>query len=217
MNLSFLEDLLKGFGGGLADVDKFVDREMPFDSGWGAPAALTAAYFAPELIPAFAEGGGAAGGESALGLGGMNSYLSGLGLEGGGSFAGQEAFQLPASAYTPEYLNMLANYQGVDAGDPGLFSRLTGNTEQGLYKQEGLAQKAAGQTTSDMLKKRAQQGALSQLSKGGSAMQQQAQQSPQMQAPQAMMSRGQPVNTTAALLSLLQEKEVLRQPRISLI
>lgn len=69
-----------------------------------------------------------------------NSYISNLGLTGG-SFGGQDAFQLPASSYTPEYLNMLAQYQGVDAGDPSLFSRLTGNTEQGLYNQEGLAQK----------------------------------------------------------------------------
>lgn len=75
----------------------------------------------------------------------------------------------------------------------------------------------SAQTASDMLKKRAQQGALGQLSKSGAAMQQQGQQSPQMQVPQAMMSRGQGVDTVSALLSLLQEKEVLRQPRISLI
>jgi hypothetical protein len=258
MNLSFLEDLFKPVGKGFSELDRFVDREMPFDSGWGAPAAAVAAYFGgPALMGALGQGGGAAGlgaaegtgaaaggggmlsslggsggafggelfqlggagagGESALGLGGMNGYLSSIGLDGGGSFAGQEAFQLPASAYTPEYLNMLADYQGVDAGDPSLFSRLTGNTEQGLYSQENIAQKTAGQTASDMLKKRAQQSALSQLSKSGSDMQQQGQQSPQMQLPQAMMSKGQPVNTTAALLSLLQEKEMLRQPRISLI
>jgi len=232
---------------------------MPFDSGWGAPAAAVAAYFGgPAVLSALGEGGAAslgaaegtgaaaggggmlsslggsggafggelfqlggagagAGGEGALGLGGMNGYLSSLGLEGGGSFAGQGAFQLPASAYTPEYLNMLADYQGVDAGNASYLDRLMGNTEQGLYKQEGLAKQASAQTPADMLKKRAQQSALSQLSKGGSAMQQQGQQSPQMQVPQAMMSRGQPVNTTAALLSLLQEKEMLRQPRISLI
>jgi hypothetical protein len=145
------------------------------------------------------------------------NYLDELFGLGGGSFAGQTDFQLPSSAYTPEYLNMLADYQGVDAGDPSLFSRLTGNTEQGLYKQEGLAKQASGQTASDMLKKRAQQSALSQLSKGGSGTQQQGQQSPQTQALQAMMSRGQPVDTVSALLSLLQEQEMLRQPRISLI
>jgi hypothetical protein len=257
MNLSFLEDLFKPVGKGFAELDRFVDREMPFDSGWGAPAAAVAAYFGgPALMGALGQGGGAAGlgaaegtgaaaggggmlsslggtggtfggelfqlggsagGGSTLGAGGMNGYLSSLGLEGGGSFAGQGAFQLPASAYTPEYLNMLADYQGVDAGNASYLDRLLGNTEQGLYKQEGLAKQASSQTASDMLKKRAQQSALSQLSKSGAAMQQQGQQSPQMQVPQAMMSKGQPVNTTAALLSLLQEKEILRQPRISLI
>ena len=145
-----------------------------------------------------------------------NSYISNLGLSPG-SFAGQDGFQMPGSMYTPDYLNALAQSQGVDAGDASLLSRLTGNTEQGLYRQEGLAQKASAQTSSDMLKNRAQLGALNQLSKSGAAMQQQGQQSPQMQAPQAMMSKGQPVNTTAALLSLLQEQEILRQPRISLI
>jgi hypothetical protein len=256
MNLSFLEDLFKPVGKGFAELDRFVDREMPFDSGWGAPAAAVAAYFGgPAVLSALGEGGaaslgaaegtgaaaggggmlsslggsggafggelfqlgGSAGGESALGLGGMNGYLSSLGLEGGGSFAGQGAFQLPASAYTPEYLNMLADYQGVDAGNASYLDRLMGNTEQGLYKQEGLAKQASAQTPADMLKKRAQQSALSQLSKGGSAMQQQGQQSPQMQVPQAMMSAGKPVDTTTALLSLLQEQEMLRQPRISLI
>jgi hypothetical protein len=148
-----------------------------------------------------------------------NSYLSNLGLSGN-SFAGQEAFQLPnpsSSMYTPDYLNALAQSQGVDAGDPSLFSRLMGNTEQGLYNREGLAQKLSAQTPADMLKNRAQMGALSQLSKGGAAMQQQGQQSPQMQVPQAMMRGGQKVDTTTALLSLLQEQEMLRQPRISLI
>jgi hypothetical protein len=151
----------------------------------------------------------------------MNSLLSSLGLEGGGSFAGQEAFQLPMSAYTPQYLNSLAQYQGVDAGDPGLFSRLTGNTEQGLYNQEGLAQKASGQTITDLLKKQAQQKALSQLGQSGSKMQEQntAQQAEQnrMAQQQAMMRRGQGVDTTTALLSLLQDRQQSKQPRISLI
>jgi hypothetical protein len=280
MNFSFLDDLFSGVGRGFADVDKFVDREMPFDSGWGFPAALTAAYFAPYLIPTLAEGGGTAAGgggmlsslgaggggtfggelfqlggagaggggfggaemlsslggsggsfggdlfslgggaEGSIGSGGMNSLLSSLGLDGG-SMANQEAFQLPMQSYTPEYLNSLAQYQGVDAGDPGLFSRLTGNTEQGLYRQEGLAQKASGQTVTDLLKKQAQQKALSQLGQSGSKMQEQntAQQAEQnrMAQQQAMMRRGQAVDTTTALLSLLQDRQQSRQPRISLI
>ena len=250
MNFSFLDDLFGGLGRGLADVDKFVDREMPFDSGWGAPAAVTAAYFAPELIPYFSEGGttaggggmlsslgaggggtfggdlfqlgGSAGAEGSIGSGGMNSLLSSLGLGGNaGSFAGQEAFQLPMQSFTPDYLNSLAQYQGVDAGDASLLDRLLGNTEQGLYKQEGLAQKASGQTVTDLLKKQAQQKALGQLTQSGSKMQEQntAQQADQnrMAQLQAMMRKGQGVDTTTALLSLLQDRQQSRQPRISLI
>ena len=165
--------------------------------------------------------GGSAGAEGSIGSGGMNSLLSSLGLDGGGSFAGQEAFSLPSSSYTPEYLNMLADYQGVDAGNASYLDRLTGNTEQGLYRQEGLAQKASGQTLTDMLKKQAQQKAMSQLGQSGSKMQEQntAQQAEQnrMAQQQAMMRRGQAVDTTTALLSLLQDRQQSRQPRISLI
>jgi len=250
LNLSFLDDLFKGIGNVGADADQFMKREMPFDSGWGAPAALTAAYFAPEIIPYLSEGGtttggggmlsslgaggggtfggelfqlgGSAGAEGSIGSGGMNSLLSSLGLGGNaGSMAGQSAFQLPASAYTPEYLNMLSQYQGVDAGNTSFLDNLLGNNEQGLYKQEGLAQKASGQTLTDMLKKKAQEKALSQLTQSGSKMQEQntAQQADQnkMAQLQAMMRRGQGVDTTTALLSLLQDKQQSKQPRISLI
>jgi hypothetical protein len=220
MNLSFLDDLFKGIGNVGADADQFMKREMPFDSGWGAPAAAVAAYFgAPYAMEALGSTG-TAGAEGSIGSGGMNSLLSSLGLEGG-SFAGQEAFQLPMQSYTPEYLNALADYQGVDVGNPSLWDRLTGNTEQGLYKQEGLAQKASGQTVTDLLKKQAQQKALSQLGQSGSKMQEQntAQQADQnrMAQLQAMMRKGQGVDTTTALLSLLQDKQQSRQPRISLI
>jgi hypothetical protein len=226
MNFNFLDDLFSGVGNSLADTDKFMKREMPFDSGWGAPAALVAAYFGgPAALSALGDAGAAegatAGAEGSIGSGGMNSLLSNLGLEGGGSFAGQEAFQLPMSSYTPEYLNSLAQYQGVDAGNASYLDRLLGNTEQGLYRQEGLAQKASGQTLTDMLKKQAQEKALSQLVQSGSKMQQQN--NPQqadvnrMVQQQAMMRRGQPVDTTTALLSLLQDRQQSRQPRISLI
>lgn len=227
MNFNFLDDLFQGIGNVGADTDKFMKREMPFDSGWGAPAALVAAYFGgPAALSALGEAGAAegaaAGAEGSIGSGGMNSLLSNLGLGGnGGAMAGQEAFQLPASAYTPEYLNSLAQYQGVDAGNASYLDRLLGNTEQGLYKQEGLAQKASGQTLTDMLKKQAQQKAISQLGQSGSKMQEQntAQQAEQnrMAQQQAMMRRGQAVDTTTALLSLLQDRQQSRQPRISLI
>jgi hypothetical protein len=227
MNLSFLDDLFGGFGNALADTDKFVKREMPFDSGWGLPAAVVAAIAAPQLIPAFAEAGGGAasvgaaeGTGAAAGSGGMNSLLSSFGLDAG-SFAGQEAFQLPMSSYTPEYLNMLAQSQGVDAGNASYLDRLMGNTEQGLYRQEGLAKQASGTTLTDMLKKQSQQKALSQLTQSGSAMQQQSntQQAEQNRMAQleAIMRKGQGVDTTTALLSLLQDRQQSKQPRISLI
>jgi len=294
MDFSFLDDLFSGVGRGFADVDKFVDREMPFDSGWAFPAAVAGgAYFGlPAIMGGLGEGaagigaaegagaaggggmlsslgvggggtfggelfqlggagaggggfggaemlsslggsggsfggnlfqlGGSAGAEGSIGSGGMNSLLSNLGLgSNAGSMAGQSAFQLPASAYTPEYLNSLAQYQGVDAGNASYLDRLTGNTEQGLYRQEGLAKQASGQTLKDMLKKQAQQKAISQLAQSGSKMQQQndAQQADQnrMAQLQAMMRRGQAVDTTTALLSLLQDRQQLRHPRISLI
>ena len=222
MNFNFLDDLFQGIGNIGADTDKFMKREMPFDSGWGAPAALVATYFGgPAALEALGSTGATAGAEGSIGSGGMNSLLSSLGLEGGGSFAGQETFQLPMSSYTPEYLNSLAKYQGVDAGNASFLDRLMGNTEQGLYNQEGLAQKASGQTVTDLLKKQAQQKALSQLGQSGSKMQEQntAQQAEQnrMAQQQAMMRRGQAVDTTTALLSLLQDRQQSRQPRISLI
>ena len=152
--------------------------------------------------------------------GGMNNLLSNYGLDGG-SFAGQSAFQLPMSAYTPDYLNMLAQYQGVDPGNVGLFDRLMGNTEQGLYRQEGLAKQASGQTLTDLLKKQTQQRAISQLGKTTSNIQQQsAAKQADANRPvqlQSIMRKGQPVDTTTALLSLLQDKEQFMQPRLSLI
>jgi hypothetical protein len=127
--MKFLEklDFFKPLGKGLSEADTFMRREMPFNTSWGFPAALAAAYFAPQII-------GASGGSGGAGFT-SNGMLSSLGLEGGGSFVptAGNSFTLPTSAYTPSYLNSLAQYQGVDAGDPTFFQRLTGNTEQGLY------------------------------------------------------------------------------------
>jgi hypothetical protein len=145
---------------------------------------------------------------------GMNNFLSSYGLDGG-SFVGQDAFQLPMSAYTPEYLNMLAQSQGVDAGNAGLFDRLMGNTEQGLYKKESALNKKPEMSVANMLKGQAQQRALGQVMQIGANMLQQGQQSPQTQAPQAMMRKGQGADTTTALLSLLKDRQQFKQPRIS--
>jgi len=221
MNFSFLDDLFRGIGSGFADVDKFVDREMPFDSGWGAPAAAVAAYFgAPYAMEALGSTG-SAGAEGSIGSGGMNSLLSSLGLDGGGSFPAQEPFQLPMQSYTPEYLNTLADYQGVQAEDKSIWDIITGNTEQGLYNKEATAAQQTGKTLTEMLKKKQQQSALDQLGKSGASMQQQGNQQQaeqnRMAQLQAIMRGGQAVDTTTALLSLLQEREQSKQPRISLI
>jgi len=129
--MKFLEklDFFKPLGKGLSEADTFMRREMPFNMSWGFPAAVIgASYFAPQIMGSMGSTGGGAGFTS-------NGMLSSLGLEGGGSFVptAGNSFTLPTSAYTPSYLNSLAQYQGVDAGDPTFFQRLTGNTEQGLY------------------------------------------------------------------------------------
>jgi len=130
--MKFLEklDFFKPLGKGLSEADTFMRREMPFNTSWGFPAALVAAYYGgPAAMQAMGSSSGGAGSMTG------NSMLSSLGLDGGGSFVptAGNSFTLPTSAYTPSYLNSLAQYQGVDAGNPTFFQRLTGNTEQGLY------------------------------------------------------------------------------------
>lgn len=89
----FLGDTFQGIGNFGADADKFIKREMPFDSGWGAPAALIAAIAAPQLIPMMGEASLGAGEVGAAGAGeGMLSSLGGS----GGSFGG-DLFQLGSS------------------------------------------------------------------------------------------------------------------------
>ena len=57
--LGAIEDVGQAVGSGLAEVDKFVNRELP--GGWVSPALLAAAVAAPYAAPALAaEGAGAA-------------------------------------------------------------------------------------------------------------------------------------------------------------
>lgn len=57
--LGAVEDVGQAIGGGLADVDKFVNQNLP--GGWISPALITAAVAAPYAAPALAaEGAGAA-------------------------------------------------------------------------------------------------------------------------------------------------------------
>jgi hypothetical protein len=83
MDLDFLDKIWQGLGNIGADTDKFMKREMPFDSGWGAPAAVVAAIAAPEILPMMGEAGTASGAE------GLGSYMGSAGLDAG-SFAPSE-------------------------------------------------------------------------------------------------------------------------------
>ena len=86
----FLGDTFQGIGNFGADTDKFMKREMPFDSGWGAPAALVAAIAAPEVIPMFAEAAPTAAGATEVGTtaGGAGGFMDGFGSLFGGSNGG---------------------------------------------------------------------------------------------------------------------------------
>jgi hypothetical protein len=133
--MKFLDNLLwKPIGKGLSEADTFMRREMPFNMSWGAPAAAAAAYFGGPAVLKAIQG---AGGGSMTG----SSMLSNYGLDAGKGFAASNGanFSLPSSAYTPQYLDMLAAQNGVDAGNPTLFQRFTGNTEQGLYNPNQMS------------------------------------------------------------------------------
>lgn len=219
MNFDFLDNIWQGIGNIGADTDKFMKREMPFDSGWGAPAALVASYFAAPYVASSlgaGEGLGALGaGEGALGAGegvgslGLGDYLTSAGLNTG-SFTAPE-FQM---SFTPEYLDALAAEKGVSLGEPTLWDRITGNTEQGLYDKNARAT----MSLKDKMKQQAQSQALSQLMKTGQSQSAQGQQQQQLMQPAPIrLKQGQAVDTTSPLLSLLAEKQALRSPRISLI
>ena len=141
MDLGFLDNVWQGIGNIGADTDKFMKREMPFDSGWGAPAAAVAAYFGGPAVMSYfgegaagvgaGEGAGAIGGESVLGAGGMNGYLDSLGLSGGGEF-------MPTAGNSFD-LGFLNTPTGLPLEQTG--SGLTGNGFGGGYtpqEQAGL-------------------------------------------------------------------------------
>jgi hypothetical protein len=87
----FLGDAFKGIGNFGADADQFIKREMPFDSGWGAPAAAVAAHVgAPYIASSLgAEGAGALGGATDVGTtAGSGGFMDGFGSLFGGSDGG---------------------------------------------------------------------------------------------------------------------------------
>lgn len=154
-NLDFLDkNLWQPAGKGLSEVDRFVDREMPFDSGWGAPAAAVAAYFAaPYMMSAMGPSAAGVGGEgAAAGGSGMLSSLGGS----GGSFGG-ELFQLGGSAGGgSNMLNSLGGTGGSFGGDlfqlgggvgdytaginPSMLSSMDTNALNQLAAQNGVSQ-----------------------------------------------------------------------------
>lgn len=151
--------------------------------------------------------GNAFGNVTGSGQGGLLDYL-GLGSESGGQFAGEGMFDLPSSAFTPEYLDALAKQQGVSQGEPSFFQRLMGNTEQGLYDnlrpQKGLDLARMGQESNRQ--------AQSQFDEINKIRRQ------EMNLPKAGMKRGEAVDAQSALLALLASNQPkTRVPRISLL
>lgn len=123
----FLGDTFQGIGNFGADTDKFMKREMPFDSGWGAPAALIAAIAAPEVIPMFAEAAPTAAGATEVGTtaGGAGGFMDGFGSLFGGGDAGGYGIGQGAN-----YSNF-ANTSGGSFGSLNPAQSLTGG-EYGL-------------------------------------------------------------------------------------
>ena len=207
MNLSFLDNIFQPIGKGFAEADTFMNREMPFNMSWGFPAAVIGgSYFAPQTMGSMGTGN-AFGNATGSGQGGLLDYL-GLGSDAGGQFAGEGMFNLPSSAYTPEYLDALAKQQGVSQGEPSFFQRLMGNTEQGLYDnlnpKKGLDLARMGQESSKQ--------AQSQFDEINKIRRQ------EMNLPKTGMKRGEAVDATSALLALLASNQPkTRVPRISLL
>ncbi len=198
-------DIFGSVGKGLSEADTFMRREMPFNMSWGFPAALVATYFAPQLLGSMGSAGGSSAGTS------YGNLLGSMGLESGGftGVPGQEGiFEISASQMTPEYLNLLAEQQGVSQGDPTFFQRLTQDTEQGLYNK--LKDNIS---TQDIMRM------VSQGNQPDQATQQLNQIKPQqLSTPRGTMKAGEAVDATSALLSLLASNQpTARVPRISLL
>jgi hypothetical protein len=198
-------DIFGSIGKGLSEADTFMRREMPFNMSWGFPAALVATYFAPQLLGSMGGAGGSGAGTS------YGNLLGSMGIESGGftGVPGQEGiFEISASQMTPEYLNLLAEQQGVSQGDPTFFQRLTQDTEQGLYNK--LKDNIS---TQDIMRM------VSQGNQPDQATQQLNQIRPQqLSTPRGTMKAGEAVDATSALLSLLASNQpTARVPRISLL
>lgn len=140
MNLDFLDNIWKPIGKGLSEVDRFVDREMPFDSGWGAPAAAVAAYFGgPMALEAM---GGA--GEGGFGIGQGANYAN-FANTSGGAFGSLNPMQTLQGG---EFGLNAASPSGIAASNSSMglsdLSASGGDFGKSLAKQL-LSQKQGGQ------------------------------------------------------------------------
>lgn len=134
----FLDNIWKPVGKGLSEADTFMNREMPFHSSWGAPAALVATYFGgPAVLEAMGSAGEAGSGASMLdSIGGSGGSFGGdLFQIGNGNYSAGINPSILSSSDTGA-LNKLAAQNGVSQGEPSWFDNLIGNNEQGLYDQQ---------------------------------------------------------------------------------
>jgi hypothetical protein len=144
----FLGDTFKGIGNFGADADKFMKREMPFDSGWGAPAALVATYFGG---PAVLEAMGGAGEASAGGYGiGQGANYSNFANTSGGSFGNLNPAQsLTGGEYglnfgSPSSIASSNSAMGLDNLSPTGGSGLSDFLSQVMKNQQQTSQKNQG-------------------------------------------------------------------------
>lgn len=195
MDLDFLDNIWKPIGKGLSEADTFMNREMPFNMSWGAPAALVASYFGgPAVMEAMGEAGGAsAGGDMLSSIGGS-----------GGTFGG-DLFQLGGGVGDFSAINPATGLSWADTG-----SGLTGNGFNGYTPQEQasldqLINEQSAKYPMDGSKKPSFQQMLGkQLMQGGlgNSMQQRA----------GYQHQEQPVQRQAAFLPTPQQFQVQEKP-----
>lgn len=194
----WLDDIGQGIGNFGADTDKFMKREMPFDSGWGAPAALIASYFAAPAIAGSlgaAEGAGAVGGATegagVLGAGeagagggfldGIGSLFGGSGSSGGFGLNPSMGSGVTSSGFgttTGSSFGGLNPSMGAGVTSSG-FGTTTGSTFGGLNPSVGMSDSIASSGLGNLSpasgmdwKQMMGKALMQQGSKGGSGSQQ---------------------------------------------
>lgn len=212
----FAPQLLGSIGGagGAGGSSSSMLGSLGLESGGAFVPTAGNSFSLSSILP---QTGSALGAGNAFGgaTGSGTSYgklLESMGIESSGftGVPGQEnIFQIAPSQMTPDYLNLLAQQQGVSQGDPTFFQRLTGQTEQGLYNRLP----SRGMSDSDVMRM------VNQANQPDQALQQLNQVRPQqISTPRGTMKPGEAVDATSALLSLLASNQpTARVPRISLL